>query len=127
MKLHLEEINLADTETYTALMWHPFWLDALLIKAYQFFEDLEPELFKECIQIFSETGAVLCEGQQMDVNFETMEDVTYDELHRNDYQQNWSLKLHHFKIGALMADANEEEAEYLYNRETYWYSLPNYG
>ena len=33
-----------------------------MIKAYQFFEDLEPELFKKCVKIFSETGAVLCEG-----------------------------------------------------------------
>ena len=33
--------------------------DALLIKAYQFFEDLEYGLFKECIKIFSETGAIL--------------------------------------------------------------------
>ena len=29
--------------------------DALLIKAYQFFEDLEPKKKKKCIKIFSET------------------------------------------------------------------------
>jgi geranylgeranyl diphosphate synthase type II len=89
--------------------------DALLIKAYQFFEDLEPELFKKCIQIFSETGAVLCEGQQMDVNFETMEDVTYDNYIEMITNKTGVLSAASFKIGALIADAKEEEAEHLYN------------
>ena len=87
----------------------------LLIKVYQFFEDLEPELFKKCIQIFSETGAVLCEGQQMDVNFETMEDVTYDNYIEMITNKTGVLSAASFKIGALIADAKEEEAEHLYN------------
>ncbi len=89
--------------------------DALLIKAYQFFEDLEPELFKKCIQIFSQTGAVLCEGQQMDVNFETMENVTYDDYIDMITNKTGVLSAASFKIGALIADASEEEAELLYN------------
>ncbi|MEZ7926533.1 polyprenyl synthetase family protein, partial [Cloacibacterium sp.] len=79
--------------------------DALLIKAYQFFEDLEPELFKECIKIFSETGAVLCEGQQMDVNFETMENVTYDDYIEMITNKTGVLSAASFQIGALIAGA----------------------
>jgi geranylgeranyl diphosphate synthase type II len=89
--------------------------DALLIKAYQFFEDLEPELFKKSIQIFSETGAVLCEGQQMDVNFETMENVTYNDYIEMITNKTGVLSAASFKIGALIAGAKEEEAEHLYN------------
>lgn len=89
--------------------------DALLIKAYQFFEDLEPELFKECLKIFSKTGAVLCEGQQMDVNFETMEKVTYDDYIEMITNKTGVLSAASFKIGALIAGAKEEEAELLYN------------
>lgn len=89
--------------------------DGLLIKAYQFFEDLEPELFKKCIKIFSETGAILCEGQQMDENFETMEKVTYDEYIQMITSKTGVLSAASFKIGALIAGASEEEAEALSN------------
>ncbi len=89
--------------------------DALLIKAYQFFEDLEPELFKKCIKIFSETGAVLCEGQQLDVNFETMENVTYDDYVGMITSKTGVLSAASFKIGALIAGASDKEADLLYN------------
>ncbi|MFB9120010.1 polyprenyl synthetase family protein [Bergeyella porcorum] len=89
--------------------------DALLIKAYQFFEDLEPELFKKCISIFSETGAVLCEGQQMDVNFETDNNVTYDDYLKMITYKTGVLSAASFKIGALIAGATDAEAEALYN------------
>lgn len=89
--------------------------DALLIKAYQFFEDLEPELFKKCIKIFSETGAVLCEGQQMDVNFETDNNVTYDDYIQMITNKTGVLSAASFKIGALIAGASDQDAQALYN------------
>lgn len=89
--------------------------DALMIKAYQFFEDLEPELFKKCLQIFSQTGAILCEGQQQDVNFETMESVSYDEYIEMITSKTGVLTAASFKIGALIAGASEKDAEFLYN------------
>ena len=89
--------------------------DALLIKAYQFFEDLEPELFKKCIKIFSETGAVLCEGQQFDINFENMSNVTYDDYIQMITFKTGVLSASSFQIGALIAGASEEDAEAMYN------------
>ena len=50
--------------------------DALMIKAYQFFRS-GAGIIQKCVKIFSETGAVLCEGQQLDINFENMPNVTY--------------------------------------------------
>ncbi len=89
--------------------------DGLLIKAYQFFEDLEPELFKKCVKIFSETGAVLCEGQQQDMNFETSDNVTYDEYIEMITNKTGVLSAASFKIGALIAGADEKDADALYN------------
>jgi len=89
--------------------------DALLIKAYQFFEDLEPELFKKCIKIFSETGAVLCEGQQFDINFENRSDVSYEDYIQMITFKTGVLSASSFQIGALIAGASEEDAEALYN------------
>lgn len=89
--------------------------DALLIKAYQFFEDLEPELFKKCVQIFSQTAAVLCEGQQMDVNFESDDQVSYDDYIQMIQNKTGVLSAASLKIGALIAGATEKEADALYN------------
>lgn len=89
--------------------------DGLLIKAYQFFEDLEPELFKKCVKIFSHTGAVLCEGQQQDVNFEKMDVVSHDEYFEMITNKTGVLSAASFQIGALIAGASDEEAEALYN------------
>lgn len=89
--------------------------DALLIKAYQFFEDLEPELFKKCIKIFSETGAILCEGQQNDVNFETQKQVSYEEYIDMITSKTGVLSAASFQIGALIAGASEDDAQAIYN------------
>ena len=51
----------------------------------------------------------------MDVNFETMEDVTYDNYIEMITNKTGVLSAASFKIGALIADAKEEEAEHLYN------------
>lgn len=88
--------------------------DALLIKAYQFFEDLDAELFKKCVSIFSQTAAVLCEGQQMDVNFETQADVTYQDYITMIGNKTGVLSAASFKIGALIAGASEKDAQLLY-------------
>ncbi|NAW51073.1 polyprenyl synthetase family protein [Elizabethkingia argentiflava] len=89
--------------------------DALMIKAYQFFEDLEPELFKKCIQIFSETGALLCEGQQMDMNFESRANVSYRDYMLMITYKTGVLSAAALKIGALIAGTSEEQAQLLYN------------
>lgn len=88
--------------------------DALLIKAYQMFEDLPAEKFKSVIQLFSKTAIELCEGQQLDMNFENQTDVTYEE-----YIQMITLKTGvmmgaSLKIGALIADACEDDCHNLY-------------
>ena len=50
--------------------------DAMLILAYQFFENYEPATFQKLAKLFSKTALEVCEGQQYDVDFETRDDVT---------------------------------------------------
>jgi len=88
--------------------------DAMLIKSYQMFEDLPADKFKSVTKLFSRTAVELCEGQQMDMNFETQQTVTYDE-----YIQMITLKTGvmmgaSLEIGALIADANEQDCANLY-------------
>lgn len=85
--------------------------DAMLVKAYQFLEDLEPELFKRATKLFSQTALEVCEGQQLDVNYETKLNVSYE-----DYIKMISLKTSvllgaGLKLGAIIADSSDEDAE----------------
>lgn len=88
--------------------------DALLIKSYQFFEDLEPVLFKKCLQLFSETGIKVCEGQQMDVNFEKKEKVSLEDYTLMVTYKTGILSATALKIGAMIAKASDKDAEAIY-------------
>lgn len=89
--------------------------DALMIKAYQFFEDLDAQLFKDCVQLFSATGLRLCEGQQLDINFETQSVVTYQEYIDMICAKTGVLTSTCFEIGALIAGASKKDAQLLAN------------
>lgn len=89
--------------------------DGLLLKAYKFFEDLEPALYKACVRVFTHTGTLLCEGQQYDINFETQEDVTFDDYIRMITYKTGILSASSFEIGALIAGAPFQDAKAIFN------------
>ena len=89
--------------------------DGLLLKAYKFFEDLEPDVFKACIRIFTHTGLLLCEGQQYDINFETQENVTYEDYIRMITYKTGVLSASSFEIGAIIAKADAKDARAIFN------------
>ena len=89
--------------------------DALMIKAYKFFEDLEPALFKACVRVFTHTGLLLCEGQQYDINFETMDNVTFNDYIRMITYKTGILSASSFEIGALIAGADFKDAKAIFN------------
>ena len=89
--------------------------DGLLLKAYKFFEDLEPQLYKACIRVFTHTGLLLCEGQQYDINFETQDNVTFEEYIRMITYKTGVLSASSFEIGALIAGAPFRDAKNIFN------------
>lgn len=88
--------------------------DALMIKSYQFFEDLEHNLFKKCIQKFSETGIKICEGQQQDINFEKMENISYEDYLKMITYKTAVLSATALEIGAFIANASEKDSSAIY-------------
>jgi len=89
--------------------------DAMLILAYQHFENYAPAIFQKLAKLFSKTALEVCDGQQLDVDFETRNDVTIPE-----YIHMISLKTSvligaALKMGAIVSEANEEDAQKLYN------------
>lgn len=89
--------------------------DAMLILAYQHFENYEPEVFQKLAQLFSKTALEVCDGQQLDVDFETRNDVTIDEYIKMITLKTSVLVAAALKMGAIVAKADEKEAQHLYN------------
>ncbi|TDB60437.1 polyprenyl synthetase family protein [Arundinibacter roseus] len=50
--------------------------DVMLIRAYDLLLDIESDRLRRVLQRFNQTAAEVCEGQQLDMNFETRWDVT---------------------------------------------------
>lgn len=89
--------------------------DAMLILAYQYFENYEPVIFQKLAQLFSKTALEVCDGQQLDVDFETRNDVTIYEYIKMITLKTSVLVAAALKMGAIVANANEEQAQHLYN------------
>lgn len=89
--------------------------DALLVKSYQFFEDLEPILFKAAIRLFSKTAIQICEGQQLDINFSEKKDVSIDDYFEMITLKTGVLPAAALQIGAMIAGASQEDAQNLYD------------
>jgi len=53
--------------------------DVMLVKATQVLEKYDAKEFKQLCNIFHRTAIEVCEGQQMDMNFENIESVTVEE------------------------------------------------
>ena len=89
--------------------------DAMLVLAYQFMAQCPAEKLKEVMDLFSLTALEICEGQQMDMDFETRKDVTeaeYIEMIRLKTSVLLSCSL---KMGALLAGASDDDAQHLYD------------
>ena len=88
--------------------------DAMLILAYQYFENYEPAVFQKLAKLFSKTALEVCDGQQLDVDFETRKDVTIDEYINMIRLKTSVLVAAALKMGAIVAEANEENANLIY-------------
>lgn len=88
--------------------------DALLVKAYEELLKSKPEHLKPLLEIFNKTALEVCEGQQMDMNFENLNSVSTE-----NYLQMITLKTAvllgaALKMGAITANAPNYDAEHLY-------------
>jgi len=89
--------------------------DAMLILAYQYFEQYEPTVFMQLAQLFSKTALEVCEGQQYDVDFETRDDVTIPEYLKMIEYKTAVLVAAAMKMGAIVAQTSEENANLIYD------------
>lgn len=89
--------------------------DAMLILAYQYFEQYEPIVFRDLAKLFGKTALEVCEGQQWDVDFETRKDVTIPEYLKMIEYKTAVLVAAAMKMGAIVAETSCENANLIYD------------
>src|SRR6476661_8182604 len=53
--------------------------DVMLVMAYEYLNKISAKLLHKVLSIFNKTAMQVCEGQQLDMDFEMIEDVHFDE------------------------------------------------
>lgn len=88
--------------------------DAMLIMAYQLFENYNVNTFQALARVFSKTALEVCEGQQYDVDFETRHDVTIPEYLKMIEYKTAVLVAAAMKMGAIVAGASINDQNNIY-------------
>lgn len=89
--------------------------DAMLIMAYQLFENYDAQTFQALAKLFSKTALQVCEGQQYDMDFETRDDVTINEYLKMIEFKTAVLVGAAMKMGAIVAGAPIHEQQHIYD------------
>ncbi|CDB11764.1 polyprenyl synthetase [Bacteroides sp. CAG:633] len=89
--------------------------DAMLVLAYQFMAQCASEKLKDVMDLFSQTALEICEGQQLDMEFEQRKDVKEDEYIEMIRLKTSVLLAASLKIGAILGGASKEDADALYD------------
>lgn len=88
--------------------------DSMLVLAYQRMQQCDARHLQAVLDIFTETALEIGEGQEYDMAFETRNDVTEDEYIEMIRLKTSVLLACAVQIGALLADAPEDDVKNLY-------------
>ena len=89
--------------------------DVMLLLAYKLMTGMGDSYVPSVMRLFSETATQICEGQQLDMEFETRMDVNEDEYLEMIRLKTSVLLAASLKIGAIMAEAPADDAQSLYD------------
>jgi geranylgeranyl diphosphate synthase type II len=88
--------------------------DLMLISAYQHFENYEPHIFQKLAKLFSQTAVKVCEGQQLDVDYEVNDEVTISQYLKMIEYKTAVLLGAALEMGGIIANAPEECSKNMY-------------
>lgn len=94
--------------------------DVMCIQAYEYVCKAPADKLQTVLAIFSDTARKVCEGQQYDMNYETMPVVTMEDYIMMIGLKTSALIAGSAKLGAVLGGADEKSAEALYR---YGYDL----
>lgn len=89
--------------------------DVLFVKAFEFLSNNDVNYLPQLIEVFTRTAAEVCEGQQLDMDFESRNDVSIDEYIEMIRLKTSVLLGAALEMGAIVGEASSEDKRWLYN------------
>jgi geranylgeranyl diphosphate synthase, type II len=89
--------------------------DVLFVEAYKYLTKNETQFLPELLNVFNQTGAEVCEGQQLDMDFEQLDHVEIDAYIEMIRLKTSVLLGCSLKMGAIVAGSSPEDAQKLYD------------
>jgi geranylgeranyl diphosphate synthase type II len=88
--------------------------DVMLVAAYEHISKLDISFLRPVLNLFNKTASEVCEGQQLDMDFETQESVSFDQyLHMIELKTSVLLAAS-LKMGAILGGAGERNQQLIY-------------
>ncbi|CAN5252912.1 polyprenyl synthetase family protein [soil metagenome] len=88
--------------------------DVMMIYVYEYFKHLPDKAFRQVISVFNQAAIQVCEGQQLDMNFEQREHVALSEYLQMIKYKTAVLLGASLQIGGIAVGANEHDQQALY-------------
>lgn len=89
--------------------------DVMMIQAYQYLLDYkDAKTTVDLLNVFNKMAFEVCEGQQMDMDFETQDDVTIDQYLQMITLKTSVLMAASVQMGAILAGADDKDQKHLY-------------
>ena len=88
--------------------------DTMFVKSYQLMMQTPDTKLREVLEIFCKTAIEVCEGQQLDMNYETLTNVSIDDYLNMIRLKTAVLLAGSLQIGAIIGGATHSDAMHLY-------------
>lgn len=88
--------------------------DVMLVAAYEYLQQIEPKYLIRILPLFNRTAREVCEGQQLDMDYERRDDVTLAEYEHMISLKTSVLLAASLKMGAILGGASARNQELLY-------------
>ena len=88
--------------------------DVMMIKAYEYLNKVDTKLLQPLLSLFNQTATEVCEGQQLDMDFEKQDIVTMDAYLSMIEKKTSVLLAASLKMGAIIGGAGERNQDLLY-------------
>ena len=88
--------------------------DVMLVTAYDYLNKIKTDTAQRIIQVFNKTAKEVCEGQQLDMDFEKRETVTMEQYLHMITLKTSVLLASSLKLGAILGGASEGNQNHLY-------------
>jgi len=88
--------------------------DSMLIMATEFLDFYDPKIQKDLLKLFNSTALEVCEGQQLDIEFEKKTDVDFDDYIEMIKKKTSVLIASSIKMGGIINQLDSGELDILY-------------